>query len=213
MKEKKKGKLTEKYEVGLMALAIVVVGLLVTGITIWPEKGKAVAADALYIRLGNKKPKFKTMSWVSMMFFTGLGAGTVYWAFLEWGYHFNANIQLEGAAVSEAYNYELSVAYAMYDWGPAAWALLCIFVLPFAYHHYVKKDSELKLSALCKYTVGEKAAKGWFGKIVPRDGSARSLTSSSSLQRSDRSVLQQGHLEVRWQLRSQICLTLNIPLF
>ena len=149
-----------------MVLAVIVVGLLVTGITIWPEKGKAVAADALYmlthtfgstmqiitviilifliilalskygnIRLGNKKPKFKTSSWVSMMFFTGLGAGTVYWAFLEWGYHFNANIQLEGAAVSDAYNYELSVAYAMYDWGPAAWALLCIFVLPFAYHH------------------------------------------------------------------------------
>ena len=197
MEEEKKLKLTEKYEVGLMSLAVVIVGLLVAGITIWPEKGKAVAADALYmlthtfgstmqiitviiliflivlalskygnIRLGNKKPKFKTKSWVSMMFFTGLGAGTVYWAFLEWGYHFNANIQLEGAGVSEAYNYELSVAYAMYDWGPAAWALLCIFVLPFAYHYYVKKDSELKLSALCKYAVGEKAAKGWFGKIV-----------------------------------------------
>lgn len=42
------------------------------------------------IRFGNCKPEFKTMSWVAMMFFTGLGAGTVYWAFLEWGYHFNA---------------------------------------------------------------------------------------------------------------------------
>ena len=50
-----------------------------------------------------------------MMFFTGLGAGTVYWAFLEWGYHFNAAPQLEGAVVTEAYAYELSLA---------AWALL-----------------------------------------------------------------------------------------
>ena len=40
MEEKKKGKLTEKYEVGLMVLAVIVVGLLVTGITIWPEKEK-----------------------------------------------------------------------------------------------------------------------------------------------------------------------------
>ncbi len=118
------------------------------------------------IRLGNKKPKYRTLSWVSMMFFTGLGAGTVYWAFLEWGNHFNAGIQLEGAAVSEAYNYELSLAYSMYDWGPAAWALLCVFVLPFAYHYYVKKDSELKFSALCKYAVGEKRVKSWVGKII-----------------------------------------------
>lgn len=100
-----------------------------------------------------------------MMFFTGLGAGTVYWAFLEWGYHYSYNIQLEGAAITEAYNYELSLAYALYDWGPAAWALLCIFVLPFAYHAYIKKK-ELKFSSLCQYALGEERTNGWVGKIV-----------------------------------------------
>lgn len=118
------------------------------------------------IRFGNEKPQYKTVSWVAMMFFTGLGAGTVYWAFLEWGYHFNAAPQLAGAPISEAYAYELSLAYSIYDWGPAAWALLCVFVLPFAYHYYIKKDNELRFSALCKYSVGEKRVKGWFGKIV-----------------------------------------------
>lgn len=118
------------------------------------------------IRFGNCKPEFKTMSWVAMMFFTGLGAGTVYWAFLEWGYHFNAAPALAGAPISEAYAYELSLTYAIFDWGPAAWALLCIFVLPFAYHYYIKKDNELRFGALCKYSLGEKAVNGWFGKIV-----------------------------------------------
>lgn len=118
------------------------------------------------IRFGNVKPQYRTMSWVAMMFFTGLGAGTVYWAFLEWGYHFNAAPALSGMAVSEAYAYEESLAYAIYDWGPAAWALLCIFVLPFAYHYYIKKDNELRFGALCKYSLGEKAVNGWFGKIV-----------------------------------------------
>lgn len=118
------------------------------------------------IRFGNEKPQYKTVSWVAMMFFTGLGAGTVYWAFLEWGYHFNAAPQLAGVPISEAYAYELSLAYTIYDWGPAAWALLCVFVLPFAYHYYIKKDNELRFSALCKYSVGEKRVNGWFGKIV-----------------------------------------------
>ncbi|MCI1931172.1 MAG: BCCT family transporter [Clostridia bacterium] len=63
------------------------------------------------IRFGHCKPEYRTISWVAMMFFSGLGAGTVYWAFLEWGYHFNAAPQLAGVHISEAYTYELSLAY------------------------------------------------------------------------------------------------------
>ena len=59
------------------------------------------------IRLGKEKPDYKTSSWVAMMFFTGLGAGTVYWAFLS-GAITNAAPQLEGAVVTEAYAYEPS---------------------------------------------------------------------------------------------------------
>ena len=118
------------------------------------------------IRLGKEKPEYSNMSWVAMMFFCGNGAGTVYWAFLEWGYHFNAAPQLNGAEISEAYNYEQSLAYCFYDWGPIAWAMLCVFVLPFAYHYYIKKDKELRFSQLCKYTIGERAVKVVFGKVV-----------------------------------------------
>lgn len=113
------------------------------------------------IRLGTAKPKYRTTTWVAMMFFSGLGAGTVYWAFLEWGYHFNAAPKLAGAEISEAYAYELSLAYTLFDWGPSAWALLCVFALPFGYHYYIKKDQELRLSALCKYTLGEKRTRGF----------------------------------------------------
>ena len=118
------------------------------------------------IRLGKTKPDYKLISWVAMMFFCGNGAGTVYWAFLEWGYHFNAAPMLNGVPYSEAYTYELALAYCFFDWGPLPWALLCVFVLPFAYHYHVKKDTELRFSALCKYTVGEKRTKGWFGRVV-----------------------------------------------
>ena len=118
------------------------------------------------IRLGHSKPEYKTVSWVAMMFFCGNGAGTVYWAFLEWGYHFNSAPQLYGSEISEAYAYERSMAYCFYDWGPIAWAMLCVFVLPFAYHYHVMKDDDLRFSALTKHAAGEKASKGWLGKIV-----------------------------------------------
>ena len=118
------------------------------------------------VRFGKEKPQYKTKSWVAMMFFTGLGAGTVYWAFLEWGYHYSAAPQLEGVAISSDYAYELSQAYVMYDWGPIAWAMFLPFALPFAYHYYVKKDGELRLSALCKYTLGEDMTNGWVGSVI-----------------------------------------------
>lgn len=118
------------------------------------------------IKLGNEKPEFSTLTWVAMMFFCGNGAGTVYWAFLEWGWHFDAAPMLNGVPMSEALNYELSMAYTFFDWGPSAWALLCVFVLPFAYHYHIKKDNELRFSILCKYSLGEKTVRGFFGKFV-----------------------------------------------
>lgn len=196
-KNAKKSNLSDRYEVLLMTLSVLVIVGLVAGLTAYPEQGKVVANMILSfltntfgssmqlftviillflfcislskygdIRLGNEKPQYSTLSWVAMMFFCGNGAGTVYWAFLEWGYHFNAAPQLNGVPVSEAVNYELAMAYTFFDWGPSAWALLCVFVLPFAYHYYIKGDGELKFSILTKYAVGEKTARGLLGKIV-----------------------------------------------
>ena len=191
-------RLSEKYEVGLMIASLIIVGIMVLGLTIFPEQGVEVShaimnllthtfgsvmqfiavivfgfllflAFSKYgnIRFGNSKPEYPLISWVAMMFFCGNGAGTVYWAFLEWGYHFNYAPSLHGAeTISEAYNYEQALAYCFYDWGPIAWAMLCVFVIPFAYHYYIKQKDELKFSALCQYTVGEKATKGLFGKVV-----------------------------------------------
>ncbi len=190
-------KLSERYEIGLMVLSLIIIIAVVLGLTMFPEQGVATANAVLSfltntfgstmqlftviiliflvglslskygdIRFGNEKPQYSTLSWVAMMFFCGNGAGTVYWAFLEWGYHFNAAPQLMGVEISEAVNYEQAMAYTFFDWGPSAWALLCVFVLPFAYHYYIKKDNELRFSVLCKYTVGETAVRGPFGKVV-----------------------------------------------
>ena len=139
---KKKTKLSERYEIILMAISVLLIVAFVTGLTLFPEEGNALANSILKllthtfgspimiitlvillfligicftkygdIRLGNEKPKYKTITWVAMMFFCGNGAGTVYWAFLEWGHFFNASPQLNGAEIDEAMKYELSMAY------------------------------------------------------------------------------------------------------
>ena len=44
------------------------------------------------IRLGDEdeEPEFKTFSWAAMLFCCGVGAGVVYWGFIEWAYYFQA---------------------------------------------------------------------------------------------------------------------------
>ena len=44
------------------------------------------------VHLGDKgeKPEFKTFSWAAMLFCCGVGAGVLYWGFIEWGYYFQA---------------------------------------------------------------------------------------------------------------------------
>ncbi len=118
------------------------------------------------IQLDGNKPEHSNFSWYAMMFFCGNGAGTLYWVFLEWGYHFNANLQLGGVAVSEAMNYERALAYSIFDWGPSMWAVCGLFIIPFAYHYHIKKDGKMKLSQLCKYTIGQKRVDGMWGKLI-----------------------------------------------
>ena len=47
--ENKKGKLTDKYEVGLMIVSILVIVALVAALTLFPVEGKEVAAKVLSI--------------------------------------------------------------------------------------------------------------------------------------------------------------------
>ena len=118
------------------------------------------------IRLGSGEPEFSTPSWIIMMVLCSQGAGTLYWVFTEWGWHFLAAPQLDGVAVSEAMNYTLAVAFTFFHWGPTGWALMCAFVLPYAYQYYIRNNTDLRLSSLCAYAVGNRLANGLPGRLV-----------------------------------------------
>ncbi len=106
------------------------------------------------IRLGEGTPEYSTFAWVSMMICAGLGSATVYWAFTEWAYYFNAPPM--GVQTGTTAAYELGTAYNLFHWGFSAWAAYCIVSLPVAYHFHVRKNPGLSLSAVCTAIRGDK---------------------------------------------------------
>jgi BCCT family betaine/carnitine transporter len=103
-------------------------------------------------RLGetNSQPEFKTLSWVGMLFCSGVGAGLLYWAVLEWGYYLEAPpYGLEPRSIKAT---EWASAYGLFHWGPTAWAIYCLPTIAIAYPYYVRKVPYLRLStAMIKY--------------------------------------------------------------
>ena len=106
------------------------------------------------IRLGEGSPEYSTFSWVSMMICAGLGSATVYWAFVEWAYYFNAPAL--GIEPGTTMAYEFGTAYNLFHWGISAWATYCIAALPVAYHFHVRKNTGLSLSSVCTAVRGDK---------------------------------------------------------
>ncbi|SIN74866.1 BCCT family transporter [Halodesulfovibrio marinisediminis] len=118
------------------------------------------------IRLGLGKPEYSTFSWVSMMICAGLGSATVYWAFTEWAYYFNAPPL--GFQTNTTGAYEIGTAYNLFHWGISAWATYCIASLPVAYHFHVRKNKGLSLSAVCTAIRGDDKPMTPFWKAVCR---------------------------------------------
>jgi BCCT family betaine/carnitine transporter len=91
--------------------------------------GAAALAIVLYIgmsrfgkiRLGDGDPEFSTVSWISMLFAAGIGAGLMYWSGIEWAYYVQAPPFKAEPFSHEAYLW--SASYGLHHWGFVAWAL------------------------------------------------------------------------------------------
>jgi BCCT family betaine/carnitine transporter len=102
-----------------------------------------------HVRLGapDSTPEFATLSWVAMLFCTGIGAGLLYWAVIEWGYYLEAPPY--GVAPRSDEAVEWASSYGLYHWGISAWAIYCLPTLAIAYPYYVRKVPYLRLSTGC----------------------------------------------------------------
>ena len=119
--------------------------------------GAAALAIVLYIgmsrfgkiRLGDGEPEFSTVSWISMLFAAGIGAGLMYWSGIEWAYYVQAPPFRAEPFSHEAYLW--SSSYGLHHWGFVAWALYCLPTLAIAYPFYVRRIPQLKYSLSAHY--------------------------------------------------------------
>ncbi|GAB91191.1 BCCT family transporter [Gordonia rhizosphera] len=86
------------------------------------------------IRLGrdDERPEFSTVSWISMMFATGMGIGLIFWGVAEPVSHLMTPPmgRAQGGTTEAA---ELGMQYTFFHWGLQPWALYGVVGLALAY--------------------------------------------------------------------------------
>ncbi|MEM7276639.1 MAG: BCCT family transporter [Pseudomonadota bacterium] len=91
--------------------------------------------------------EFSNLSWIAMLFSTGVGAGLMYWCVIEWGYYVDTPPLGIEARSTEAF--EWAASYGLFHWGITGWALFCLPTLAIAYPYYVRREPHLRLSTAC----------------------------------------------------------------
>jgi BCCT family betaine/carnitine transporter len=101
---------------------------------------------------GDELPEFSDFSWAAMLFCTGVGAGLLFWAPLEWAFYFDGPpYGVEPRSMAAA---EWASTYGVFHWGPTAWCFYALPTLAIAYPYYVKRVPFLRLSTSCHYFFG-----------------------------------------------------------
>lgn len=118
------------------------------------------------VKLGNEDDsvEFKEFSWAGMLFCTGVGAGLLYWAVIEWGYYFSD--PPHGIEKGTTAAQDWASAYGLFHWGPIAWAFYCLLTITIAYPFYVKKAPYLRLSTSLHGILGAEGLQGPAARAV-----------------------------------------------
>jgi glycine betaine transporter len=117
------------------------------------------------IRLGpdDAEPEFRTFSWVSMMFATGMGIGLIFWGMAEPLTHLNTP-PMAMAEPGSAQAARLAMEYTFFHWGLHPWAIYAVIGLTIAYFAYRKGNGNL-ISGTFRPLIGDRAA-GAPGKAI-----------------------------------------------
>lgn len=117
------------------------------------------------VKLGevDERPKYNNMSWIAMLFTSGVGSSLVILGFLEPIYYVSTPpFQVEPFSQAA---YEYAHMYGQFHWGPSAWAFYNPAIIAIAYMLFVKKENKLRLSIACRSVLG-KNAEGLLGNII-----------------------------------------------
>ncbi len=109
------------------------------------------------IRLGGEKPSFTRYQLFAMGLSAGMGASTMYWAFIESIYYF---MDPQFGIVDRAQAMEYATAYNMFHWGFAGWISYLLVSVPFALVFYLKKNQNISLSGVTNSLFNDKVPLG-----------------------------------------------------
>ena len=117
------------------------------------------------IKLGlqNDSPEHSTLSWIAMLFSTGIGTTILYWGTIEWiEYYQEPPYSIQSRSENAL---KWSVSYGMFHWGIIGWALYCFPAVCLGYSYHVRNELSLNLSSACRPVLRESARK-MPGKVV-----------------------------------------------
>lgn len=131
------------------------------------------------IRLGrdDERPEFSTMSWISMMFATGMGIGLIFWGVAEPLSHL-LTPPMGMAKASTPASAQLGLQYTVFHWGLHPWALYGVVGLALAYATFRKGLPNLLSSLVLPNkptTHPVRRAVDIFGVFITTFGAATSL--------------------------------------
>lgn len=103
-----------------------------------------------------EEPEYNTLTWITMIFCAGVGAGLLYWAVIEWSYYIKTPPL--GIDADTAKAQEWASTYPLFHWGVSAWAIYCLPAIAIAYPFYVRKVPFLRLSTAFGHFFSEESA-------------------------------------------------------
>lgn len=114
------------------------------------------------IKLGrnDEAPEFSTTSWIAMMFAAGMGIGLMFYGASE-----PLTFYRQGVPGYEPHNVGKAMSSTLLHWTLHPWAIYGIFGLAIAYSTFRLGRRQLLSSAFVPL-FGERAAKGWPGRII-----------------------------------------------
>ncbi|VFQ46207.1 BCCT family transporter [Desulfoluna butyratoxydans] len=114
------------------------------------------------IRLGGDKPAFNKFQLFAMALSAGMGASTMYWAFIESIYYY---MDPQFGIVDKAMSMEYAAAYNMFHWGAAGWFTYLIVAIPFSVVFYIKRSRKMSLSGVVNSMFND-ALPLWAQKLI-----------------------------------------------
>ena len=117
------------------------------------------------IKFGGKEetPSYSTLSWIGMLFSTGIGTAVLYWGTIEWiDYFLSPPFDIEPKS-KEAHQWAMS--YGIFHWGLIGWAFYALPAVCLCFAYHVRGASTPSLAEACS-PILRGATQRWPGRFI-----------------------------------------------